>query len=169
MVWDSDIPLKHSTPSASSSFARLLVGSLVRARTAYGEGVPSSLGARMAGMTCIPWAPVAPMTRINFLSDMLMQRAYDTGDLDFVRSFMYPRRKPTAWSSLSNRIVHNYCDSCFTVEIQFTGTQTGPICDVYSIQRLDDLQKGVKNCEVTRHVLVKCPPERYANCLLLKY
>lgn len=74
MESSGDIPLKISTPSASSSLARLFVGSLVRARTEYGDGVPSSLDTRSAGMTCIPWAPVAPMTRILFLSDIFAEK-----------------------------------------------------------------------------------------------
>ena len=87
MIYSRHIPLKHSTPSASSSFARLLVGSLVRARTAYGEGVPSSLGARMAGMTCIPWAPVAPMTRINFFVSDIWKWVIQALGI-FVRSYV---------------------------------------------------------------------------------
>lgn len=67
------IPLTHSMPLFESLSARSLNGSRVRARIAYGLGEPSSEGARRALMTWAPWAPVAPKTKIIFLSvDMLM-------------------------------------------------------------------------------------------------
>lgn len=69
-------PLNNSTPISPNIFARLLSGSLVRARTEYGDGVPSSEGARRAGMTCIPWAPVAPTTRIRL--DIKYSRSLST-------------------------------------------------------------------------------------------
>ena len=64
-------PLNNSTPRAAKAIARRLSGSLVNARTAYGEGDPSALGASSASTTAEPCAPVAPMTRMSFLSDML--------------------------------------------------------------------------------------------------
>ena len=61
------LPLTHCIPRLTSSRARLLSGSLVRARTAYGVGVPSAHGSSSLSMTASPCAPVAPMTRMSFL------------------------------------------------------------------------------------------------------
>lgn len=60
-------PFTHSTPLAVSSLARRLSGLRVRARTAYGDGGPSSEVARRLSITARPCAPVAPTTKMILL------------------------------------------------------------------------------------------------------
>lgn len=64
------IPLNSLTPQEERIWARSLVGSRVSALIDHGDGVPSACGANKEEITVLPWTPVAPMTRMSFLTDI---------------------------------------------------------------------------------------------------
>lgn len=68
VICTSVLPFMHSTPRLESSCARLLAGSRVRTRIAYGDGEPSAQGSSRDFITARPCAPVPPMTRMIFFS-----------------------------------------------------------------------------------------------------